>query len=116
MTEETLWIRLLGRAGNQERAIQELVTKPNRSRLYNSIEDILADYRAKLKENRSLTSEEEELVVNLSVAYIKKIEEAKEEANITAAIEFLREGVSPEVIARVLGLPIESIKKLRDRL
>ena len=116
VTEETLWIRLLGRAGNQERAIQELVTKPDRSTLHNSIEDILANYRAKLEENRSLTPEEEELVMNLSVAYIKKIEEAKEEANITAAIGFLREGVSPEVISRVLGLPIESIEKLRDRL
>jgi len=116
VTEETLWIRLLGRAGNQERAIQELVTRPVQSALYNSIEDILANYRAKLKENRSLTPEEEELIMNLSVAYIKKIEEAKEEANITAAIGFLREGVSPEVISRVLGLPIESIEKLRDDL
>ena len=73
------------------------MTRPVQSALYNNIEDILANYRAKLKENRSLTPEEEELVMNLSVAYIKKIEEAKEEANITAAIGFLREGVSPEV-------------------
>ena len=64
VTEETLWIRLLGRSGNQERAIQELVTKPDRSTLYNSIEDILANYRAKLEENRSLTPEEEDLIMN----------------------------------------------------
>jgi hypothetical protein len=56
--------------------------------------------------------------MNLSAAYLKKKEEWREEGteevNITAAIGFLREGVSPEVIARVLGLPIESIEKLRD--
>lgn len=114
VTEETLWIRLLGRAGNQERAIQELVTKPIQSALYNSIEEILADYRAKLEANRSLTPEEEELVMNLSAAYLKKREEWKEEAHIEAAIGLLREGISPEVISRVLGLSIEAIEKLRD--
>ncbi len=120
ITEETLWIRLLGRAGNQERAIQELVTKPDRSALYNSIEEVLADYRAKLEGNRSLTPDEEELIMNLSVAYVKKIEESKEEAReeatITAAIGLLREGVTSEIIARALGLPIATIEKLRDRL
>ena len=120
ITEETLWIRLLGRAGNQERAIQELMTKPDRSALYNSIEEVLADYRAKLEGNRSLTPDEEELIMNLSVAYVKKIEESKEEAReeatITAAIGLLREGVTSEIIARALGLPIATIEKLRDRL
>ncbi len=114
VTEETLWIRLLGRAGNQERAIQELVTKPDRSLLYNSIEDILANYRAKLEQSRSLTPDEEELIMNLSVAYTKKIEEAKLEGKLESAIGLLREGMTPEIIARALRLPIESIEKLRD--
>ncbi len=116
VTEETLWIRLLGRAGNQERAIQELVMKPVQSALYNSIEDILANYRAKLEKHRSLTPEEEDLIMNLSAAYLKKQEEWKLEGKLEAAIGFLREGISPEVISRVLGMPIESIEKLRDRL
>ena len=41
ITDETLWIRLLGRNGNQARAIHELVTKPDQSALYNSIEEIV---------------------------------------------------------------------------
>ena len=124
VTEETLWIRLLGRDGNQERAIQELVTKPHQSALYNSIEEILANYRAKLEANRSLTPEEEELIMNLSAAYLKKQEEwklewkleGKLEGKLEAAIGLLREGMTPEVIARALGLPIESIENLRPRL
>ena len=120
VTEETLWIRLLGRDGNQERAIQELVTKPHQSALYNSIEEILANYRAKLEANRSLTLEEEELIMNLSAAYLKKQEEwkleGKLEGKLEAAIGLLREGMTPEVIARALGLPIESIENLRPRL
>ena len=118
VTEETLWIRLLGRSGNQERAIQELVTKPDRSTLYNSIEDILANYRAKLEGNRSLTPEEEDLIMNLSAAYLKKQEEwkleGKLEGKLEAAIGLLREGMTPEIIARALGIPIEAIEKLRD--
>jgi hypothetical protein len=116
VTEETLWIRLLGRAGNQERAIQELVTKPVQSALYNSIEEILADYRAKLEANRSLTPEEEELIMNLSVAYLKKIEEAKEEAKEEIVIRFLKAGATPEFIAQAMEIPIATIEKLRDRL
>ena len=114
VTEETLWIRLLGRDGNQARAIQELVTKPVQSALYNSIEDILANYRAKLEENRSLTPEEEELIMNLSAAYLKKQEEWKLEGKLEAAIGLLREDMTLEVIARALGLPIEAVEKLRD--
>ncbi len=118
VTEETLWIRLLGRDGNQARAIQELVTKPVQSALYNSIEDILANYRAKLEENRSLTPEEEELIMNLSAAYLKKQEEwkleGKLEGKLEAAIGLLREDMTLEVIARALGLPIEAVEKLRD--
>ena len=69
MTEETLWIRLLGRNGNQARAIHELVTL-----------------------------------------------EGKLEGKLEAAIGLLREGMTPEMIARALGLPIESIENLRPRL
>ena len=39
-----------------------------------------------------------------------------EEANVTAAIGLLREGISPEIISRALGIPIDSIEKLCDRL
>jgi hypothetical protein len=116
VTEETLWIRLLGRSGNQERAIQELVTKPVQSALYNSIEEVLANYRAKLERSRSLTPDEEELIMNLSTAYLKKQEEWKEEGKLEAAIAFLRAGATPEFIAQAMEMPIATIEKLRDRL
>lgn len=83
-----------------------------------TVEDILANYRAKLERSRSLTLDEEELIMNLSVAYTKKIEEAKLEGKLEgkleSAIGLLREGMTPEIIARALGLRIESIEKLRD--
>ncbi len=55
--------------------------------------------------------------MNLSAAYLKKQEEwkleGKLEGKLEAAIGLLQEGMSPEVISRVLGLPIEAIEKLR---
>jgi regulator of replication initiation timing len=124
VTPETLWLRVLGRSGNQARAIQELVTQPRRSPLYNSIEDILTNYRTSLEANRSLTLEEEELIMNLSAAYLKKQQEWKEEGRqegrqelqIQAVINGLREGLSLEALATILGLPIEQIEALRDRV
>jgi hypothetical protein len=120
VTEETLWLRVLGRSSNQEMAIQELVTKPDRSALYNSIEEILASYRAKLEDNRSITPEDEEFIMNLSAAYIKKIEEAKEDAleefKEAMVLRLLREGSTDEFISSVLEISIASIEKLRDRL
>jgi hypothetical protein len=54
-TEDTMWLRILGRNGNQQRAIQEFATKPNRNDLYASIEERLADYRANLADNQKIT-------------------------------------------------------------
>ena len=58
--------------------------------------------------------------MNLSAAYLKKQEEwkleGKLEGKLESAIGFLREGISPEVVSRVLELPIESIENLRPRL
>lgn len=96
------------------------MTKPDRSTLHNIIEDILANYRAKLEENRSLTPEEEDLIMNLSAAYLKKQEEwkleGKLEGKLEAAIAFLRAGATSEFIAQAMEMPIEAIEKLRDRL
>ncbi len=120
VTEETLWLRMLGREENQNRAIQEFLGQSTSSVLYDSIEEILANYRANLEANRPLESEEEELIMNLSEAYLKRKQEWKEEAQIEAQIEaatnFLRLGVSSEIIAQALGLSIETIESLRDDL
>jgi regulator of replication initiation timing len=128
VTPETLWLRVLGRSGNQARAIQELVTQPARSRLYNIIEEILTSYLTNLEENRSLTLEEEELIMNLSAAYLKKQQEWKEEGRqegrqesqrefqIQTVINGLKAGGTPEFLAQIVGLPIGEIEQLRDQV
>lgn len=124
VTEETLWLRMLGREENQNLAIQEFLGQSTSSVLYGSIEKILANYRANLEANRPLESEEEELIMNLSAAYLKKREEWKDEGILEGilegkaitAINLLREGFSVDLIVRATGLPIETIESLRDRV
>ena len=116
ITADTLWLRLLGKNGNQNRAIQELVTTSSPSQLYANIEDILADYRSNLEANQSLTPDEEELIMNLSAAYLKKQQEWKEEGKEDIIIRLIRSGMHPQTIAEMINFPIESIEKLRDRI
>ena len=77
-TEDTLWLRLLARAGEQRRAIEEFTAMPIATPLNANISELLADYRAMLESrelaetNPSITQEEEELIMNLSAAYVKK--------------------------------------------
>ena len=116
VTDETLWIRMLGKKGNQNRAIQEFLGQSTSSVLYDSIGEILANYRSNLEASRPLESEEEELIMNLSAAYLKKREEWKEEGRDEVIIKFLRKGMSSRDIAETIGLPIETIESLRDRV
>ncbi len=68
--------------------------------------------RSNLEANQSLTPHEEELIMNLSAAYLKKREEGKEDI----IIWLLRAGMIPQTIAEMINFPIESIEKLRDRI
>ncbi len=119
-TPDTLWLRVLGRAGEQQSAIAEFTQQPAVSPLHASIEELLADYRAGLEAQRSLTSEEEELVMNLSAAYLKKQQEWKQEGaqakQQEIAVNLLRAGIAMDTIAQVTGLSLEQIHHLRESL
>jgi predicted transposase YdaD len=58
--------------------------------------------------------------MNLSVAYLKKKdewrEEGKEEGKEEIVMNMLRRGLDIESICDLTGLSIETIEKLRDRL
>jgi hypothetical protein len=120
-TEETLWLRMLGRNGKQQRAIGEFSQTPTGSELYASIEEILVSYRANLESRRQLTPEEEALIMQLSDAYLKKREEWKEEGiqqGIQQAIEamnLLSQGISIAAIAETTGLSIAAVEQIRQR-
>jgi predicted transposase/invertase (TIGR01784 family) len=130
-TDETLWLRLLGREGKQKMAIAEFAQAPTENDLYASIEELLVSYRASLESRRELPQEDEELIMQLSEAYLKKrqewFEEGKEEGKEEGeqrgrqaerqsnAVSMLREGIAVESIARITGFSIAEIEQLRQK-
>jgi predicted transposase YdaD len=54
--------------------------------------------------------------MNLSVAYLKKKDEWREEGKEEIVMNMLRRGLDIESICDLTGLSIETIEKLRDRL
>jgi hypothetical protein len=132
-TEETLWLRILGRKGNQRQAIEEFAQQPTRNNLRVNIEELLTDYRADLESRGQLNSEDEELIMNLSAAYLKKQQEWLEEGTErgiqlgtergiqlgteqsiqNVAIAALREGCPTALIMKLTGLSLTEIEQLR---
>jgi hypothetical protein len=131
-TEDTLWLRLLGRNGKQQRAIEEFAQVPTNNDLYASIEELLADYRTNLESRRQPTQEDEELIMQLSTAYLKRRQEWRDEARAeglqegrqegrqeslrSVAIGLLREGIATNIISKTTGLSIEAIGQLQQEL
>jgi hypothetical protein len=114
-TAETLWLRILGRSGDQQRAIEEFAQQPGSNSLRVSIEELLTDYRANLESRRQLTPEDEELIMNLSAAYLKKQQEWKQEVRQEVVANLLREGSSLEFVAKVTGLTIAEVEGLAQQ-
>jgi helix-turn-helix protein len=54
--------------------------------------------------------------MNLSVAYLKKKEEWKEEGKEEIVVNMLRRGLDTASICDFTGLSTETVEKLRDRL
>jgi len=74
-TEETLWLRVLGKGTTQKLAVEELINLPKNNRYRRNLMDILASWRKNLELRTKLTSEEREDFMNLSPAYLKEKEE-----------------------------------------
>jgi hypothetical protein len=117
-TEETLWLRILGRSGEQQRAIEEFTEHSSENGLHASIEELLTDYRANLESRRQLTPEDEELIMNLSAAYLKKQQEWKQAGQVQSrqeiAMNLWREGVSLELIVKATGLSMAEVEVLAN--
>ena len=131
-TEQTLLLRILGRAGEQKRAIDELTQISEPPPFYRTIEETLTAYRAILELREKITPEDEELLMNLSTVYQNLKEdwrkegekegkrEGKKEGEDIAmrkvAIGLLQERTAIDLILKVTGLTQQEIQQFRDRL
>jgi hypothetical protein len=87
VNEDTLWLRVLGKGGTQKRAVEELVQLPERNPLKENLLEILANWRKNLELRDNLSNEEQEVIMNLSPAYLQQREEWKLEGKQEGTLE-----------------------------
>ncbi|NEP59639.1 MAG: hypothetical protein F6K31_21940, partial [Symploca sp. SIO2G7] len=68
---ETLWLRILGKRSTQKAAINELVTLPSTYPGLPEILEMLANWRTNVQLSQNLTNEDQEMIMNLSPAYLR---------------------------------------------
>lgn len=91
-TQETLWLRILGKGRVQKQAIDELEALPNNHPLRAKAIDLLLSLKTTLEVNQNTDQEDRELIMRLSAIYEQKLAEAKQEG----LQEGVREGVQAE--------------------
>ena len=92
-TEETLWMRVLGRGRTQQRAVQELLDLPEEHPYKPSLLEILADWQKNLALRDQRNRQEEEAIMNLSPVYLQQREAWKQEARQEGMQEGIQEGL-----------------------
>ncbi len=80
MTEDTLWLRVMGKGRTQNEAISEVVELSKENDKWDRLMEIFASWRKNLELNSDVNDEEaRELIMSLSPAYLKQREEWKQE-------------------------------------
>jgi hypothetical protein len=122
VNEDTLWLRVLGKGGTQKRAVEELTELPENNPFRENLLEILADWRKNLELRDNLSKEQEEVIMNLSPAYLQQIEDWKQEGKqegqlllITSLLEGRFGSLDAElsgVVEKIANIPISERTRL----
>jgi Domain of unknown function (DUF4351) len=127
-TEETLWLRILGRDGTQARAIREVLALPLEHPRRSNVLRLLASWKVRIDLGELMDfSPQEEGVMALSEAFLEweqatetRIrQEARQEEGRSLVLRLLtrRIGTLPEAIQiQVAALPLERLESLGEDL
>ncbi|MCL6436126.1 MAG: DUF4351 domain-containing protein [Leptolyngbyaceae cyanobacterium HOT.MB2.61] len=104
VTEETLWLRILGRDETQKRAITEILSLPSDDPRCSRVLELLASWRITLEVGSSMGNEERELMAALSQAYLEWREKTRQEARQEGLQQGLQQGAEVEARSLILRL------------
>lgn len=112
VTEETLWLRILGRGETQRTAIDELLALPESNQLRQNTLKLITNLRVIIvQQQETLTEDEQELIMNLSQAYQQWEETTKQQG--------VQEGVQQgqrQVVENLLRFRFGSVDKELSRV
>jgi hypothetical protein len=116
-TEETLWLRILGRDATQERAIREVLALPPEYPRRNTILRLLASWRVRIDIGELVDFTGQEGLMALSEAFLaweqQKETQSRQAERQAIALNMLRENIALETIARITGLTIAQLQQLQ---
>jgi hypothetical protein len=130
-TQETLWLRLLGRGSVQSQAIIELQALPLDHPYQKATLELVYNLRENLRVNQELETDDRELIMRLEPLYQRNREQAKEEGRQEGKQEGKQEGeknlilrllhrrigeIDSLLIERITGLSIEQLENLGEAL
>ncbi|MEH2234930.1 hypothetical protein [Nostoc sp.] len=95
-TEETLWLRILGKGRVQQQAIDELEALPQNNPLRSKAIDLLLNLKITLEFNQNIDEEDRDLIMRLSPIYEQKLAEVKQEGIQEGIQEGVQEGIQAE--------------------
>lgn len=107
-TEETLWVRILGKGATQQQVISELTALSKENPLRSNALELIANWRFNLQTSENLDEEDRELIMNLSPAYLQWREETLREG--------MQEGIQTERRATIENLLRVRFGSLDDEL
>ena len=109
-TQETLWLRLLGRGTVQKRAIDELAALPLNQPYVKITLELLYNLQKNLKINQSSQTEDQELIMRLAPLYQQDRELAKQEGLYDGLQEALQK--EKRLLIRLLNRRVGEIDSL----
>ncbi len=114
-TDETLWLRILGRGPTQERAIREVLALPDGQAKRNRILQLLASWKVRMdmSELNDFSSQEE--IMALTEALLEWDNQKEIQIKRTIALNLLSENLPLEVVVRTTGLSIEQVQQLQTQ-
>lgn len=135
-TEDTLWLRVLGRDRTQERAIREVLALPPTHPRRNGILRLLSSWKVRIDLGELQEFSEREAVMALSEAFLewerrhealveqrvrqeteqRVRQETEQQIKRDIAPKLLAQGVPLEAIAQTVGLSIEDLQRLQSTL
>lgn len=117
-TDETLWLRILGRDETQERAIREVLALPSSHPWRNTILRLLASWRVRIDLNELADFNNREELMALSEAFLtwekEKETQVEQKERRTIALNMMKDNLPLEQISRLTGLTIEQIQRLQS--
>jgi len=129
-TPKTLWLRILGKGETQQQAINDIMAFPKGNALRSNVLELLSIWHINLETKNRLTTDDKELLMNLSPAYLQWRDETLQEgvkqgvkkAQRVFVKSLLRsrfgkiDKVLSPVVEPLVQLPLEESARLLPRL